>query len=107
MFKSLKLLQRSFFGPSGGKSDVLIPFLMVPKSSFDLFGKIIFEASSCLGGNREAKSIVYSANLGRKNRPEDATLTKNQPKDAKVNPKHPKVNPKYPKVAPKRLQVDN
>ena len=32
---------RSFFGPSGGKSDALNPFLMVPRSSFDLFRKMI------------------------------------------------------------------
>ena len=33
--KLLKLPWRSFFKPSGGKSDVLNPFLMVPRSSFD------------------------------------------------------------------------
>ena len=35
MRKLLKLRRRSFFGPSGGKSHVLIPFLMVPRASFD------------------------------------------------------------------------
>ena len=41
LFKLLELPRRSFLGPSGGKSDVLNPFLMVPRSSFDLFSKII------------------------------------------------------------------
>ena len=41
ILKLLELTRRSFFGASGGKSDALNPFLMVPKSSFDLFGKKI------------------------------------------------------------------
>ncbi len=41
LLKLLKLPRRSFFGPSGGKSDALNQFLMVPRSSFDLFGKMI------------------------------------------------------------------
>ena len=35
MLKLLELPRRSFFGPSGGKSDALNPFLMVPRASFD------------------------------------------------------------------------
>ena len=43
--KLLELPRRSFFGPYGGKSDVLNPFLMVPRASFDFCSK----CSNCLG----------------------------------------------------------
>ena len=45
LLKLLELLRRSFFGPSGGKSDALNPFSMVPKASFD-FAQIARIASA-------------------------------------------------------------
>ena len=53
--KCVKSAQLFFFGPSGGKSDAADPFLIVPRSSFEISGRHV---SRCLGGNREAKSIV-------------------------------------------------
>ena len=43
--KLLELPRHSFFGPSGGKSDALNPFLMVPTTSFDFCSNWL----NCLG----------------------------------------------------------
>ena len=53
--KCVKSAQLFFVGPSGGKSDAADPFLIVPRSSFEISGRHV---SRCLGGNREAKSIL-------------------------------------------------
>ena len=48
-----KPIQMPFPEPSGGKSYALNSILRVPRSNSKLLG------SSCLGGNREAKSIFF------------------------------------------------